>query len=291
VFFVYFDLANYWIFVALLAMVYVALTTTIQTNIGGKNRLKTLQEEMKAVQLRLMEAGKSKDPAQSDLVMKKYWDLTGELMKIQFKMLFVLLIILFVFMAVFPYFEPGGEDDLRAQLFDDGLAMHCDAIASDGVFSNCFALPAGAKTGAWVAGAHLYSASNESLAKNGTALYVEGGAPEDTWVQAASQSGFLDGLLGKTAYHINATAGRQNATRGQTVALFATVSPALPDGARLEGSLDSGTFYYVDLPFTIPLINIRRIIGSYGVFLFAAFLISILYSIGKAVYTAVTKKK
>ena len=51
-----------------------------------------------------------------------------------------------------------------------------------------------------------------------------------------------------------------------------------------------GTFYYVDLPFTIPLINIRRIIGSYGVFLFAAFVISILYSIGKAVYSAVMKK-
>ena len=80
-------------------------------------------------------------------------------------------------------------------------------------------------------------------------------------------------------------------TRGQTVALHATVSPKPPNDARLEGALNMGTFYYVDLPFTIPLINIRRIIGSYGVFLFAAFVISILYSIGKAVYSAATKKK
>jgi len=288
---VLFDLANYWVFVALLAIAYVALTTTIQTNIGGKNRLKTLQEEMKAVQLRLMEATKSKDAAESDAVMKQYWDLTGELMKVQFQMLAVLLVVLFVFMAIFPHFEPGGADDLRAQLYDDGLASHCDALAGDGIFSNCFAVPAGANTGAWVADVYLYSASNETLARNGTALYVEGGSPQDIWVQPITQSGFIDGLLGKTAYHVNATADRQNVTRGQTVALYATVSPKPANGARLEGALDMGTFYYVDLPFTIPLINIRRIIGSYGVFLFAAFVISILYSIGKAVYAAVNKKK
>jgi len=288
---VYFDLANYWIFIALLATVYVALTTTIQSNIGGKNRLKTLQEEMKNVQLQLMEASKSKDPKESDVIMKKYWDLTGELMKAQFQMLGVLLVILFVFMAIFPHFEPGMEDDMRGVLFDDGLAAHCDSLAGDGVYSGCFAIPASANTGAWVADVYLYSARNESLARNGTALYVEKGVPEDIWIQPVSQSGFLDGLLGKTAYHINATTDRQNVTRGQTVALHAAVSPSPPKEARLEAALDMGTFYYVDLPFTIPLINIRRIIGSYGVFLFAAFVISILYSIGKAAYSAATKKK
>ncbi len=284
-------MADYWIFIALLAAVYVAITTTIQANIGGKNRLKIIQEEMKTVQLQLMEASKGSDQAASDAVMKKYWDLTGELMKVQFQMLAVLLVILFVFMSIFPHFEPGMEDDMTSVLFDDGLASHCDRLAGDGVFSNCFAIPSGAATGAWVAGVHLYSAGNESLAKNGTALYVEGGAPQDIWVQASSQSGFLDGLLGKTAYHINATTDSQNVTRGQTVALHAAVSPAPPKDARLEGSLDMGTFYYVDLPITIPLINLRRIIGSYGVFLFAAFVISILYSIGKAAYSAVNKKK
>jgi len=288
---VLFDLANYWIFIALLATVYVALTTTVQANIGGKNRLKTLQEEMKNVQLQLMEASKNKDAADSDAIMKKYWGLTGELMVIQFKMLGILLVILFAFMAIFPHFEPGMEDDLRAPLFDDGLAAHCDAAAGDGVFSNCFAIPASAGTGAWVADACLYSAGNETLAKNGTALYVEKGVPEDVWVQPVAQTGFIDGLMGKTAYFINATADRQNVTRGQAVALHATVSPAIPKDARLEGALNMGTFYYVDLPFTIPLINIRRIIGSYGVFLFAAFVISILYSIGKAAYSAINKKK
>ncbi len=287
-----FDLANYWIFIVLCAIAYVSVTMTVQARVGGKNRMKTLQEEMKDVQLKLMEATKRKDTVESDLIMKKYWDLTGELMKMQFKMFGLLIVILFSFMAIFPYFEPGGMDDIRAQLFDDGLAAHCDFAAGDGIYSGCFAIPADAAKGAWVADVYLLSDTNETLARNATALYVEGGVPEDIWPQVSSQSGIIDGLLGKTAYHVSPNASVQNATLGQQLEIYATVSPEkLPQGARLEGALNLGTFYYVDLPFTIPLINIHRIIGSYGVFLFAAFGISIVYSIGKAIYAKATKKK
>jgi hypothetical protein len=223
--------------------------------------------------------------------MKKYWDLTGELMKIQFQLLAVLLVVLFAFMAIFPHFEPGMEDDIRAPLFDDGLLSHCDAVSGDGVFSSCFTVPANAATGAWAADVYLRSSGNETLARNATALYVEGGVPEDIWLQSSSQSGILDGLMGKKAYTLNVTTDAVNVTRGQKVALRAAVTPAPKAGDVIEGSLDMGTFYHADLPFAIPLINIRRIIGSYGVFLFAAFVISIAYSIGKAIYAAANKKK
>jgi hypothetical protein len=291
VFSVLFDLANYWIFITIAAIIYVAITMTVQTKVGGKNRLKLLQEEMKAVQLQLIEAGKSKDAAASDAIMKKYWDLTGELMKIQFQLLAVLLVVLFAFMAIFPHFEPGMEDDILAPLFDDGLLAHCDAVSGDGVFSNCFAIPSNAAKGAWMADVYLRSPGNETLARNATALYVGGGAPEDIWLQASSQTGLLDGILGRTAYHLNVTTDMENVTLGQTVALRAAVAPAPAEGANLEGHLNMGTFYHADLPFAIPLINIRRIIGSYGVFLFAAFVISIAYSIGKSIFAAIMKKK
>jgi hypothetical protein len=292
VFGVLFNLENYWAFVLLCAVVYVSITMTVQSRIGGRNRLKTLQEEMKGVQLRLMEAGKSRDAAASDAVMKEYWQLTGELMKIQFQMFGLLIIILFAFMAVFPYLEPGSADDIRAQLFDNGLAVNCDFVAGDGIYSGCFAIPENAKKGAWVADVFLLSAGNETLARNATALYVEGGVPDDVWLQSSAQSGFLDGLLGKTAYHVAVNASAQNATLGQQLALYAAVSPAqLPQGAVIEGVLNSGTFYHLDLPFTIPLINIHRIIGSYGAFLLAAFAVSIAYSIGRAIYNKATGKK
>jgi hypothetical protein len=287
---VLFDLANYWIFILLCAVVYVALTMKIQGSVGGKNRLRTIQEEMKTVQLALIEAGKRKDSAESDNIMKKYWSLTGELMKIQFQLLAVLLVVLFAFMAIFPHFEPGGEDDIRAQMFDDGASSHCDAVLGDGIYSGCFAIPANARTGAWTADYYILSDGNETLARNASALFVEGGALEDVWLQSSSQNGIIDSAMGKKTYHINASQA-QNVTRGQQVALFASPMPALPQGARLEGVLNAGTQYYIDLPFAIPLINIRRIIGSYGVFLFAAFVVSIAYSMGKAVYSGVMKKK
>ena len=71
--------------------------------------------------------------------------------------------------------------------------------------------------------------------------------------------------------------------------VFAQPHPAMPSDAKLEVSINQGTFFYYDLPATIPLINIRRIIGSYGFFLFLAFVLSIVYSIGKTIFAL--KKK
>jgi len=185
---------------------------------------------------------------------------------------------------------PGTSDDSRMALFDDGLASHCDAAAGDLIFSNCYSLPADGKRGAWVIDVHLYSASNESLSKNATAIYYEGGNASDVWMQPSVQSGLLDGFMGKVPHFISPSTDKSNYTAGETVAIHASVSPPLPSG-RLEATVNSGTFFYVDLPFSIPLINISRIIGSYGLFIFSVFLLSMLYSITKAVYDNVSKKK
>lgn len=290
-----FDLSNYWIFLLFLSAVYVAASTFIQMNVGGKGRFKGIQEEMKALQKRMMEASRQKDNKGMDELFSQNWKLTMEMMKLQFIMLGGLLVVLVALMAFFPLVEPGIEDDVRMPLFDDGLAAHCDIAAGDGTFSNCYAIPQGAQKGAWVVDAHLYSPSNESLAKNATAIYVEGGQPSDIWLQPQAQGGILDGLMGKVPHTLSVATDRQNYSLGETVAIRSSYSPQSPSagaqGERLEAAINSGTFFHVDLPFALPLINISRIIGSYGVFLLFAFFISIAYSIGKAVYSAISKKK
>jgi len=55
-----------------------------------------------------------------------------------------------------------------------------------------------------------------------------------------------------------------------------------PQGAILEATFNSGTFFHVDLPFPLPLLNIRRIIGSNGVFIFFAFVSGIAYSVTRS---------
>ena len=284
-----FDLGNYLFFIILVAAIYVVIVNFAQARIGGKNRLVVLQQEMRENQKKMIEATKNKNTAESDALMNQYWKMTSELMGIQLKLTGVFLVVFLSLAALFPYIEPTGNDDISLQLYDNGLAANCDLLAGDGLYSGCLALPKNTNKGAWVVDIHLKSSSNETLAKNATALYVDGGKPEDIWLQASSQNGLFDGLLGKTAHYVNITADKANVTRGETIPLHATAS-SLPEGARMEAVANSGTFLYLDLPFSIPLINIRRIIGSYGLFIFLAFVISMVYSIGKAFHSKLSKK-
>ena len=285
-----FDLSNYWMFLALVAALYVAVTAFVQNNVGGKGRLRALQQEIQQLQKTMTEAAKNKREKEMDEAIARNWKLTGELMSIQTQLFAVLIVLLFSLAFIFPHIEPGAADDARLQLFDDGLASHCDAAAGDGIYSNCYAIPENATQGAWVVDAYLYSASNDTLSRNATAIYVGGGNASDVWLQASAQTGLIDSLLGRVPQFVNVSTDRKGYAPGDTVAIHAEVSPAL-SGGRLEADLDSGTFFHVDLPFTLPLINIRRIIGSYGVFLFFAFVIGMVYSIGKAVYSSISKKK
>ena len=286
----FFDLSNYWMFLLLVASLYVAVTAFVQNNVGGKGRLQALQKEIQQLQKAMTEAAKNKKEKEMDAAIAQNWKLTGELMSIQTQLFAVLIVLLFSLALAFPHIEPGAADDVRLQLFDDGLASHCDAAAMDGIYSNCYTIPTGAAKGAWVVDAYLYSASNETLSRNATAIYVEGGNASDIWLQASAQTGLIDGFLGKVPHYLGVSTDRGNYSEGDTAAIRATGSPALPEG-RLEANVDSGTFFHVDVPFTLPLINIRRIIGSYGVFLFFAFLIGMAYSIGKSVYSGISKKK
>lgn len=285
-----FDFSNYWILIVAIAAAYVAASTYAQNNFGGKNRLKNLQLEMREVQKKMTESAKKNSEKELNEAISQNWKLTWDLMKIQFMMLGMLLVVLFALMHAFPLIEPGLQDDVKLQLLDDGLPSHCDMSAGDGIFSNCYSLPANGTRGAWVVDGLLLSASGEQLARNATAIYYEGGKPEDVWLQAQTASGFMDGITGKVPYGLNISTGKQNYAKGESVAIRAAATPAPPQGASYQASIDSGTFFYVDLPFPLPLINIRRIIGSYGVFLFTVFVLGIAYSIGKSLFASISKK-
>src|SRR3989338_11254711 len=96
-----FDLENYWFFLALCAIAYIALTRYAQNNVGGKGRLKELQLEIREVQKTMMDAGKNRNEKAVDEAIGKNWKLTGELMGIQMKMMAIILGVLFAFMLLF----------------------------------------------------------------------------------------------------------------------------------------------------------------------------------------------
>ncbi len=289
----FFDLSNYWVFLFFIAILYVAVNNFIQDNIGGKGKFKELQAQMRDMQKKMTEAAKAHRDKEYEAFSSEYLKQTMALTQLQMKMAFLILIPFLILVTfVFPAFEPGAEDDLSVQLFDDGLASHCDAAAGDGNYSGCAALPPEGRRGAWVVDVHLKSAENETLSRAATAIYYEGGKPEDVWLQSTSQSGLLDIVLGKTAYFLNASTDAQDYLSGQTVAIRAAAHPQPPaKSAYYWASLNSGTFFHLDLPAPLPLLNIRRIIGSNGVFIFFAFVLGITYSIGRALYSKVSVKK
>src|SRR3989338_6621999 len=242
-----FDLENYWFFLALCAIAYIALTRYAQNNVGGKGRLKELQLEIREVQKTMMDAGKNRNEK--------------------------------------------AADDVRIALFDDGLAAHCDAAAGDGIRSNCYALPENATAGAWTLDGFVRAGGAE-IVRNATAFYVEGGEAEDAWLQQTRPS-FIDGILGKKVPALNVSMDRKDYSRGQTVEIRAFAEPREPpaEGFEFGAVLDSGTKLYIDLPFAIPLINIRRIIGSYGVFIFSVFVLGLAYSAAGGAYAPGLEKK
>ncbi len=348
--------------IALVSLAYVIAVNFIQNNIGGKGRMRSLQKEMTEVQKKMLEAAKKPgNDAEYGQCTEKYNKLTFELVGIQLQLTVILLLFYFPIVAfVFPSLEPGSQDDARIHVFDDGLDTHCDAKALDGIYSNCYALPANGVKGAWVVGAYLNSSKGDLLSRQDTAIYYEGGTPEDVWLQSVSQSGLLDGLENKKPYILNASTDKLDYKAGEAVQVFVRPfqvisktgnslndivnslrnngivpsanetaeisgfsesgrresllsvggkqylfrkSPVLfgedmlvgnssvPQGASLTAVFNSGTFFHVDLPFALPLLNIRRIIGSSGTFIFFAFIMGIIYSMIRSAYARVSKKQ
>lgn len=357
----FFDLTNYWAFLVAASFIYIVVVNFMQNNIGGKGRMRAIQKEMGEVQKKMFEAAKKpgNDPDSAENA-EKYNKLTFEMMGVQLKMTVVLLALFFPLVSfVFPALEPNGQDDTRFGLFDDGLIAHCDSASGDGIFSGCLQLPAGGVRGAWMVDAHMNSSQGELLARQGVAVYYEGGKPEDIWLQSFSQAGLLDGVTGKQPYVLYAAADKPIYKSGETAKISArpfTVvsksgnslndivaslgkaiprpsddeiarissfsasknsealmeiggkeylfrkhaallgedvsvgSESVPQGAIFGASSNSGTFFYVDLPFPLPLLNIRRIIGSYGVFIFFAFIMGIAYNMANSAYQKAAKK-
>ncbi|VVB99112.1 Uncharacterised protein [uncultured archaeon] len=286
-----FDLSNYWIFVVFIAAIYVAISTFAQNNVGGKGRLRAIQAELKEVQKRMTDSAKANKEKEMNEAMNQNWKLAMEMMAIQMQMLVALMVVFVLALAIFNYMEPGKSDDITLQLYDDGLLSHCDALAGDGIFSNCYAIPANVTKGAWAIDGLLFSPTGEQLAKSGLPVYIEGGESWQVLVANTTQNSWIDGLQGKVPHYVNITSDKQNYTVGETVQIRAsayTFQGGLPvlqkdlQGGKLEAVLDAGTFFYYDPPFPIPLINVRRIIGSSGFFIFSAFLLGIAYSIAKS---------
>ncbi|MEM4389820.1 MAG: hypothetical protein QXG98_04110 [Candidatus Micrarchaeia archaeon] len=178
--------------------------------------------------------------------------LLKESLALQFKPLLpTLAVFLLLFYYVLPAIAPDASDDVTLQLFDDGLAEHCDASANDGTYSACYVIPANAHNGTWIASARavrtghfLFFANEERVGENAT-LFLVGSPSVDHRLPTLPQHSAGTSILLQT--------DNLHYAPGDTIAIAARMTG---EGFnKITVTLDMGTRYWVDAAFDIPFLG------------------------------------
>jgi len=253
------DSNSFAILVAFVALLYAVASTFIQQRLGNYKRIKEIQDTFKQLNDEFAEARKQGDKRKMEEVMKKQSEsmpMLTESMTLQFKPLIVILAIFFLMTLSISFIEPLKDDDISLQMNDVGTG--CDVKGGDGIYSACLEFNS-TNYGAGVLTVEAFN-GDSVIASNSTALFYNGGKPDDVF--PPRPNGKMDVWSDKELYK-----------QGDTASVYAKLDS--PDPQKVTAKFDNGTFFFVDLPFTIPLLNISRIIGATGWFILCAVVLSI----------------
>jgi uncharacterized membrane protein (DUF106 family) len=254
--------------VALAAILYSAATRFIQNKLIDKKQMQEIQEESKRLSKEQDEASKRKDQKKLDELMQRQLELFPKMngmMMGQFKVMGVILIVLFGFSWLVNTFNPALEDDINIILSDSGQG--CDAKAGDSIFSACYPLQAASNASTWAIDAKAYGPGllGEDVTAENYTLFAFNSPTVEKNAYYKAPKGVMGVALDKEAYYA-----------GDQLRVFASA----PKGTtKVTATLNSGTTFYVDLPFTIPVINVQRIHEPYWWFIFVVFIFGIVISI------------
>jgi len=272
-------------FLTACALVYSIASVLIQRTIGDYKRVKGIQDNMNKLNKDLSEAMKTKDAAKIESAQKKQLESMGDLntlMMLQMKPLIVILIIFSGTIFLLNSLDPYTADDLKIPMLDNGNAANCDKIAGDGIYSACYSFN-NSNFGAWAfAGSvNRYAPAFDMLGiqlmpgiretgLNTTELYYQGGKKWDVKIHTSGEP-----VL------ITTDSASNTFVRGEKSGLYAKINSPVNEsrGEFVLAKLDSGTSFFVDLPFTIPIINVQRVTDVYGWFLLCVFIFGMVVSL------------
>ncbi|NYZ77032.1 DUF106 domain-containing protein [Candidatus Micrarchaeota archaeon] len=255
------DLQTYVVLVALAAIAYSSLTRYIQGKLVNRKEMEGMQKESKALSEAYKKAAEKKDKAEMDRIMKEQMEFLPKMNKMmlaQFKPMIVIIVLFAGFMYAVNYFNPMTSDDVTMILKDDGNG--CDASAGDGIFSGCYEI-SGTNYGKWTYTATALNDGSQLGLNQTYFFYAREDA--DTYVEKGTGQPVVPGT-DKMFY-----------ADGETVRLYA----AAPSGTtEVKAALDSGTWFYSDLPFVLPLFNVQRIYQPYWWFILISVVSGLLIS-------------
>lgn len=253
---------NYVILVAIAAVFYALIARIVQNKLVDRKEMKAIQEESKQLSKEFKEAKESGNQARMDAAMKKQMEFFPKMNKVmigQFKPMIVIIVILFAFNWTISAIDPSVQDDLMLVLTDDGKG--CDTQAADGEFSGCLEMNS-TEYGKWVVTAIAFSDGAE-IGKNSTFFLYNIDKTTDEFLEQPTGEP-LEVSTDNMVYY-----------PGDQVKI--TVRPPSRT-TSVKSTVNMGTAFYVDLPFTIPILNVQRIQQPYWWFIFIAIISGVFIS-------------
>lgn len=263
--------------VGFLAIVYSGVLKFIQGKLVDKKEMEFIQAEAKRLSQEMEKAQKRNDKKKIDQLMDQQVDHLKKMNSAMFKQMRPMLVIVVVFgafMWVVGSLDPYVKDDITLNLTDDGAG--CDHVAGDGVFSGCYRLD-NENYGKWTVTAKMYEGASEA-GTNETYFHYNPDGKNDTYFEMGKGEGMelrLDSDSYAPGGTVLITATPAKMTNGLTV-VVPIMEPRPLAIDRVSATLSNGTYFSVELPLTIPLLNVKTIYQPYWWFI----LISLIGNLG-----------
>lgn len=240
---------NFVLIVTIVALIYSVCVRALQFKLGNQKEMEALNKETKELNKEYKKASEEKNQAKMEAIMKKQqavFPKMGKTMMGQFKVMAVVIVIFLGVTWVLSSVDPFQKDDALISLVDDGFG--CDSTAGDLIYSGCYDL-SGDNFGSWVVTVNAYK--GDIFAQNSTGF---------DYKETTEGPLFLE-IKGEP---VGVSTDKEKYLPGETVKVIAHLSEK-PE--KVEARFNLGTWFYVDLPFTIPILNIQRIHQPYWWFI------------------------
>ncbi|MEW6722893.1 MAG: EMC3/TMCO1 family protein [Candidatus Micrarchaeota archaeon] len=257
--------------VGFLAVLYAGVTKFVQSRLIDKKEMEQYKADSKRLSEEFEKAKKSNDKKRMEKAMDeqmKFLSRSQGMMMNQFRPMIYILAVFFAFSWVIGALDPTIKDDIALNMSDDGSG--CDDIAGDRIFTACYGLQ-NETGGKWTASAKAYRGGSQ-MSVNETYFLVGPDPGEDTYHEMGSGEHMVvstertEYSLGET---VKVTAEPANMTKG-TEFIVMIFPPQPLEVDRVELTLSKGTYFRVDLPLAIPLLNIQTIYQPYWWFIFVS---------------------
>ena len=256
------DFAQFTIFITVCGIAYAGISKLLQEKLVDRKLVDGIQKESKDLSAEFNKAKAANNKKRMDEIMQKQIEFLPKMNTVMFaqlKPLAITLVFLFLFQYVFDFVDPFKKDDITFAL-SSGNETCINEHISDGFLVGCYPLQ-NENYGEWKFTGHAFVNKNDVAQNSSYFYYVVNTSEGDRDPPKNNLAIFPD---------------KQLYNKGETAKIYAKSDAA---DADILVTLNNGTSFKIELPFTIPLINVKNIYTPYWWFILVSLITNILISI------------